>query len=69
MRTLALPPKFVSNKQSIGFSGNFANGKVNAARAAFVAEFDLDLALSSAESGRKPFVSSKDFLRSLATSR
>ncbi len=44
-----LRPKLSQTSESIGFLGQLREGKVDAPGAAFVAEFDLDLALSGAD--------------------
>ena len=46
---LSVATEIVSNERAIGFLGQLREGKVDAPGAAFVAEFDLDLALSGAD--------------------
>jgi phenylalanyl-tRNA synthetase beta chain len=46
---LSVATEIVSNERAIGFLGQLREGKVDAPGATFVAEFDLDLALSGAD--------------------
>jgi phenylalanyl-tRNA synthetase beta chain len=46
---LSVATEIFSNERAIGFLGQLREGKVDAPGAAFVAEFDLDLALSGAD--------------------